>query len=109
MPKIDSLRHSDLYSKEIFAYVYARSGRKGEAVRFLESNLKNLETDCPFPTAVAILYSALGDKDNAFVWLQRGYESRDHQLLFIKDFRALAPLRSEPRFIELLKKIGLRK
>ena len=110
--KIDTLTHSDLRSQGNFACLYARAGRKEEAIRFLEINIQAIETNRLYSTGVAILYSVLGDKDNALVWLMRGFEWHDSALPFINEIPAsddLKPLRSDPRFINLLKKMGLKK
>lgn len=110
--KIDTLTHSDLRSQGNFAYLHARAGRKEEAIRFLEINIKAIETNRLYSTGVAILYSALGDKDNALAWLMRGFEWHDSALPFINEISAsdpLSPVRSDPRFIMLLRKMNLQK
>ena len=55
--------------------------------------------------AVAALYSDLGDKGNAFLWLNKAYE--DHALLFIKCGREFENLHGDPRYAEILRKMGL--
>jgi len=56
---------------------------------------------------VATLYADLGDKDQAFQWLNAAYQEREEGMLGLKtDFR-LDPLRSDPRFAELVRKVGL--
>jgi len=57
------------------------------------------------PGAVAAFYSVLGDKENAFLWLNKAYE--DHALLFIKCTREFDNLRGDPRYAEMLRKMGL--
>jgi TolB-like protein/predicted Ser/Thr protein kinase len=56
---------------------------------------------------IAVLYAALGEKDEAFHWLNAAYEERDYQVEMLRtDFR-LDPVRSDPRFAELVRKVGL--
>jgi hypothetical protein len=55
----------------------------------------------------AALFAALGDKDQAFQWLDIAYQERDRLLLFLKTDFLLDPLRSDPRFPELVRKVGL--
>jgi len=49
----------------------------------------------------------LGDKEQAFRWLNTAYQERDFDLLNLKTDFLLDPLRSDPRFVELVRKIGL--
>ena len=56
---------------------------------------------------IADLYAALGEKDEVFRWLNAAYEERDYQIKSLKtDFR-LDPVRSDPGFAELVRKVGL--
>jgi hypothetical protein len=53
--------------------------------------------------------AGLGRKDEAFEWLERAYEEREALLVWVKVQPAFDPLRDDPRFDALLKKIGLEK
>jgi hypothetical protein len=53
------------------------------------------------------LYADLGDKDQAFRWLNAAYQERDWLLLGLKTDFWLDPIRSDPRFAELVRKVGL--
>ena len=56
---------------------------------------------------IAVLYAGLGEKDEVFRWLTAAYEERDYQMESLRtDFR-LDPVRSDPRFAELVRKVGL--
>jgi serine/threonine protein kinase/Tfp pilus assembly protein PilF len=56
---------------------------------------------------IAVLYAGLEEKDEAFRWLNAAYEERDYQIESVRtDFR-LDPVRSDPRFAELVRKVGL--
>ena len=57
----------------------------------------------------AVIYAALGEKDQAFAWLEKAYEERSFFLPFIKTRIEYDPLRSDPSFKKLLKKMGLEK
>jgi hypothetical protein len=56
---------------------------------------------------IAQLYADLGDKDQAFKWLNTAYQERDIGLLGLKTDFLLDPLRSDPRFAEMVRKVGL--
>jgi hypothetical protein len=55
---------------------------------------------------IAGVYARLGERDHAFQWLDEGYRNRDFFMTFAKTDPAMDPLRSDPRFAALLKKIG---
>jgi len=52
-------------------------------------------------------YAALGDKDQAFYWLEKAYSEKAGALAYIKVFKQMDPLRSDPRYVDLLKRMGL--
>jgi hypothetical protein len=56
---------------------------------------------------IASLYSDLEEKDQAFHWLDVAYQECDRNLLFLNTWCLLDPLRSDPRFAELVRKVGL--
>jgi hypothetical protein len=60
-------------------------------------------------TVFATVYAALGDKEGAFEWLDKAYNERPGDLTNIKVDPRLAPLRSDPRYQELLLRVGLPK
>ena len=60
------------------------------------------------PYNIALVYTGLKEKDEAFAWLQRAYEGREPLLVYyLKTEPMLESLRSDPRFHELMGKIGL--
>ena len=59
------------------------------------------------PHLVAEIYGALGWKDEAFTWLNKAYDEHDPQIVSLKVTPTLDPLRSDPRFIELVRRVGL--
>jgi PIN domain nuclease of toxin-antitoxin system len=56
---------------------------------------------------IAIFYTELDNKDQAFFWLDTAYRERDIQMLSLKTYFALGPLRSDPRFADLVTKVEL--
>ena len=59
------------------------------------------------PTQVALVYGALGEEDKAFAWLDQSEKAHDFTLMRLKVDSRFESLRSDPRFGELVKRIGL--
>ena len=89
-------------------FAYAAVGRREEARRIL-AKLKKLHEQGLVPSgSIAILYGALGELDEAFAWLEKAYEERDPELTYMKvPNRRFEPLRHDPRFQDLLHRMGL--
>ncbi len=88
-------------------HVYAVSGNKSEARRVLDE-LKRVSGQEYVPaTSIALIYAGLGEKDQAFAWLDKGYEQRAFQLQGIKVEPRWDSLRSDPRFQDLMRRVGL--
>jgi hypothetical protein len=60
-----------------------------------------------FPSVFAYAYLGLGDKDRALTYLEQAYEEQDPELFYLKVGPLLDPLRSEPRFQALLRRVNL--
>jgi tetratricopeptide (TPR) repeat protein len=95
------------HSREFEAYVLARSGERDQARRILEELKKPSQPKEMSASSVAIVYVGLGDNENAFAWLTKAYEARDFALTTLKVDPIWDPLRSDPRFAELVRKVGL--
>jgi hypothetical protein len=57
--------------------------------------------------AMAFTHSSLGDKDDAFRWLDKAVEQRNWVIIYLKKDNVWDPLRSDPRFAALLRRVGL--
>ena len=86
---------------------YARSGRKAEARKIADDLIEQSQRRYIAPCVIASLLAALGEKDQAFVWLDKAYEVHDFILVMLKVEPMFDSLRSDPRFTVLLKRVGL--
>jgi pentatricopeptide repeat protein len=86
---------------------YAHAGRRRDALRLLEE-LKRRQQAGYIPTAAFVnAYLGLGDNEQAFDWLERAYQEQSNILLFLKVHPFFDPLRGDPRFAELVRRVGL--
>jgi eukaryotic-like serine/threonine-protein kinase len=86
---------------------YARSGRRREAEQYIATFRELAKTKYVRTLYTASIYAALGDKDNAFAELEQSFEDKDYFLPRIKADPFMDPLRGDPRFKEMLKRMGL--
>jgi DNA-binding winged helix-turn-helix (wHTH) protein/TolB-like protein/Flp pilus assembly protein TadD len=87
--------------------IYATTGRRAEARRMLKELIAYADSRRLAPYYIAQIYARLDEKDQAFAWLVRACEERDEQIVTLKVDPKLDGLRSDPRFSELLRSIGL--
>jgi serine/threonine protein kinase/tetratricopeptide (TPR) repeat protein len=89
------------------AHVYAVLGKREEAEKDLNTLLQSSKEHYVTPLSIALIYVALGNKDKAFQWLDEAEKVHDLNTYRIKqDFRS-EPIRSDPRFANLIKRLGL--
>jgi tetratricopeptide (TPR) repeat protein len=94
-------------SEPAYALVLGRLGRKNEARDMLEA-FHDLESSAYVsPIDFAIVRVGLGETDAALDALERAFAQKDAALVYLRTQPGLAPIRSEPRFQNLLKRIGL--
>jgi serine/threonine protein kinase/Tfp pilus assembly protein PilF len=87
--------------------VYALEGRRSEAERVLgQIGMASQKGYVP-PSFLAMIYASMGDRDQAFTWLERAYRERDSFLARLKVEPAFDPLRPDPRFASLLQRMKL--
>ncbi|MGE5717246.1 MAG: TPR end-of-group domain-containing protein, partial [Acidobacteriota bacterium] len=89
------------------ANAFAVSGRRREALDVLEELKTRRERQYVSPWGLASIYARLGDAESALEWLERAYDEHDSTLVWLKVHPRFDPLRAEPRFIEILKKMNL--
>jgi len=85
---------------------YARAHRVAEAQGTIAKPKPHIAKDKLGNYEAALVYSGLGDKDQAFEWLERAYKVRDKGLTYFKVDPCLDPLRSDPRFQDLVRRMN---
>ena len=90
----------------IMAYTYGRAGQQPEAQRALDKLLELNRRQQIDPSALIWAYIGMGNKDQAVIWLEKAY-SQHSSLTTLKVDPIYDPLRSDPRFQDLLRRVGL--
>jgi adenylate cyclase len=91
------------------ASIYARAGKREEAVKLFEEIQSGKSGGYIPPTYVALAKFGLGEHDEALRWLERAYQEHDGFLLYFKEFPWWAEYRTDPRWLEIERKMGLSK
>jgi tetratricopeptide (TPR) repeat protein len=86
--------------------IYAREGRVAEAKAVIEQMKQEVQRTGIGRYEVALIYAGMGDKENAFAWLQTALKTRDKGMLYLKIDPCVDPLRSDPRFQQMLTAVG---
>ena len=87
------------------ARAYAVSGKRAEAINILNDLKKRSSPVSSHASEIAVIYEALGDSDEAMNWLEKGYQERFNPGVLLRP--GFDPLRSDPRFQDLVRRIGL--
>jgi serine/threonine protein kinase/tetratricopeptide (TPR) repeat protein len=87
------------------AYGYARVGRADEARRLLREIEQGAHLEYLSPLRIGYAYAALGAADDALRWIERSYESREPDMVFIEREPFLTPMRRDPRFQALVTRV----
>jgi len=86
---------------------YARAGQAAAARRSVAQLQQRVDKDGVGRYEIALVYAGLGDKQQAFQWLEDSYKAHDVGLVYLKIDPCLDPLRSDQRFNDLLQRVGL--
>ena len=108
LEKAMALGGRDSLSLGVLAHAYGKAGRRQEALKLVSELLHRPNGEHVPPwRPLAIAYSGLGDKDKAFAVLETAYERRRGALFELNSQPLYAPLRADPRFQDLVRRIGL--
>jgi TolB-like protein/DNA-binding winged helix-turn-helix (wHTH) protein/Flp pilus assembly protein TadD len=96
--------HSGAFDANL-AYVYAVSGRQGEAKNIIKDLEAGPNKNPSIDANIALVYVGLGDHDQAMIWLNKAFEARFNPSILLRP--AFDPLRSDVRFRDLRRRVGL--
>ncbi len=89
-------------------YGYAISGKRAEALAILRELEGKYANHGALGSDLATVYTGLGEKDQAFAWLEKDFQARSGQLVRVRWESPFESLRSDPRFADLLRRMGLK-
>jgi tetratricopeptide (TPR) repeat protein len=107
LEQFSALSRSSATSRALLGYSHARLGEHSAALRLIEE--LDAASQHGFVPALlfALVYAGLDDQDQAFSWLEKAYEERFYRLAYLKVEALWDPLRSDPRFADLLRRVGI--
>jgi tetratricopeptide (TPR) repeat protein len=91
----------------LLGHAYAESGRRDEAIKIINELNERAKNEYISPYDLAIIYVGLRDKDRTLEQLARAYEDRAGWIININVDPMFDPIRSEPRFVELVRRMKL--
>ena len=94
-------------STAFVGYAHALSGQRSQAVRVLDQLGATSKQRYVPALSFAVVYVGLGENEQAFLWLEKAYVERTNSLAYLKVDATWDPLRSDPRFADLVRRIGL--
>lgn len=106
--KADELDERLPPTREQLGYAYAEAGRRDEALKVLdEMDQRAARGEYVTPLGIAWIYIALGDKDQAFAWLDKACDEHNGGLPYLKTEPVYDSLRSDPRFANVMRRVNL--
>lgn len=105
--KIIELHPADPPALASIAYIDARLGKKDEARKILSRLMEISKKQYVASVEIATIFAGLDDADNAMLWLEKAYRQRESQIPFIKSDDRFNSLNSDPRFQDLIRRLGL--
>lgn len=109
MLKARSLQGDDPVVLMELGCAYALDGQKGEAQKIIDTLKEKSSREYIDSALIGLVYIALGKKDDAFNWLSKAFDARSAWMIWLKVDPHFDPVRSDPRFNELMKRVGITK
>jgi tetratricopeptide (TPR) repeat protein len=92
---------------EAFAAGYQKAKLKGACTALIEVLKNRSQREYVSPYEIAVYYALMGDRDHTFEWLEKAYAERSGRMEDVKVEEFFEPFHSDPRYIDLLKRVGL--
>ncbi|MFI5113583.1 MAG: protein kinase [Terriglobales bacterium] len=92
---------------EAFSAGYRKAKLKGACTALIEVLKNESQREYVSPNEIARYYGLMGDRDHTFEWLEKGYAERSSRMEYMKTEDYLEPFHSDPRYIDLLKRMRL--
>jgi TolB-like protein/tetratricopeptide (TPR) repeat protein/DNA-binding winged helix-turn-helix (wHTH) protein len=93
----------------VLVSAYAHAGRRAEALRLVDELKQREQKSYVSPAAFVNAYLGLGDNEQALAWLEKAYKEQSNILELLKVHPYFDPLRGDPRFVDLVHRVGLDK
>ena len=97
----------DVYTISTRGLIFGLQGKRSEAEKAIADLRKLSETQYVSPFEFAVVYNSLGDRDQTFFWLDKAFADHSETLGFIRTLPEFDPIHSDPRYAELLGRIGI--
>lgn len=88
-------------------HAYAMAGKTSEALKIITRMQEQGKQQYISPYYIGLVYAGLGDNDQAFAWLEKAFEERNEMVTWLRVHPEVDSLRSDPRFTDLLQRVGL--
>ena len=105
--KAISLEKDNAFSLMGLGFTYAVSGKREDAQRILDRLIDRSKRLYVPSTYIAAVYAGLGEKEQAFQWLEKAYNERDEGMIYLNSAPPWGRINSDPRFASLVRRIGL--
>lgn len=99
-------KNPNAYEK-IFGYHYAFSGNNVQAEKYIQKLIEEYQNNNGMAYSIALMYCGMGRIDDSFEWLYKAYDFHSSELVYVKSFPEWEGIRKDPRYNDLLNKMGL--
>ena len=103
------LTHNAPWSVAALGHAYAASGKRSEALKIIKQLKDQSRQKYISPFHIGSIYNGLGDRDQAFEWFEKAYQDHSGLLIYLKIEPEFDVLRNDPRYLDLMRRIGLQK